>query len=774
MKMNLPVILLKGIILLPNNEIKLEVDNGFSKNILDVSELFHDNKLLVINQTNPLEEAPTLNELPKFGVIAKIKHKLELPNGKVRIVIEGLTRARVYGYLNLNRIDENLESIVLPLDNIELNDNESNILLKKLKKEIDKYIEEIPYISNSIVELIKNEEDLSKLTDIIASSLPLDQNRMRKYLYEVNVEKRVELLLEDIYSEFEVYNVEKELDMKVCQSLEDSQREFILREKIKAIKEDLGEISPKDEEIEEIRNRLKLLNLPDYVKEVVEKEIRRYESLSSMSPEVNNVRNYIDWLLDLPWNISTKDNENFRIIKSRLDDSHYGLKEVKERIIEYLAVKKVTKSLKGPIICLVGPPGVGKTTLASSIANAIDRNFVKVSVGGVHDESEIRGHRRAYLGASPGRIISSMKKAKSNNPVFLIDEVDKLTKDIKGDPASALLEVLDPEQNKAFSDNFIEIDYDLSNVLFILTANNLEDIPEALKDRLEVVELSGYTEYEKLDIAKKHLLPKIFKEHGINTKGINFEDDAILKIINSYTKESGVRELERMLSKIVRKIVTSIVTLKINVSKLNITVDNLESYLGPVKYTGLTEITRSIGVVNGLAYTSYGGDILPIEVEFYEGTGKLVLTGSLGEVMKESANIALSYIKSNYETFGIDYDKLTKNDIHIHVPAGAIKKDGPSAGVALTTSIISSLTNLEVNKSLAMTGEIALHGDILPIGGLKEKSIGAARNNVDTIFIPHSNKSDLEEIPDEIKSKINFILVRNYLEIYEYLKEGNE
>lgn len=774
MKTNLPVIILKGIVLLPNNEIKLEIDNDLSKNIIDISEMFHSNKILVITQSNPLEEVPTIKELPKFGVIAKISQRLELPNGKIRIVLTGISRARVYEYLNLNRVDEALESIVSSLDNEIINENESSILIKKLKKELDKYIEEIPYMSNSIIDTIKEEEDLSKLTDIIASSLPIEFDRMSKYLYEINSSKRVEMLLEDMYSEFEVYNVEKELDMKVCQNLEDTQREYILREKIKTMKEELGDISSKDEEIEKLREKENNIDLPIHVKEVLDKEIKRYEGLSIMSPEINNVRTYIDWLLDLPWNIFTKDSEDLKNIRKKLDSSHYGMEETKVRIIEYLAVKKMTNSLRGPIICLVGPPGVGKTSFASSIANAINRNFVKISLGGVHDESEIRGHRKTYLGANPGRIITAMKKAKSNNPVFLIDEIDKMTADVKGDPASALLEVLDPEQNKYFSDNYIELEYDLSNIMFILTANSIDNIPEALRDRLEIVELSGYTEFEKLDIAKNYLIPKICKDHGVKEKNIIFEDEVILEIIRSYTRESGVRELEREISKIIRKIVTSLVSSKININKLNITVDNLKQYLGVKKFNINNENISQIGVVNGLAYTSYGGDILPIEVNFYKGNGKLILTGSLGEVMKESATIALSYIKSNACTFGINYEDLINNDIHIHVPEGAIKKDGPSAGVTLTTAIISAFTNLEVNKKIAMTGEITLHGNVFSVGGLREKSIGANRNDIDTIFIPDGNLNDLEKVPDEVKDKINFIPVKNYLEIYDYIREGNK
>ena len=525
-----------------------------------------------------------------------------------------------------------------------------------------------------------------------------------------------------------------------------------------------------DYHIDKIRKAIDSLKAPTKIKERLYQELHRYETLSPMSPEINIVRNYIDWLLDLPWLNYTNDNDDFKQVRAKLNESHYGLEKVKTRIIEFLAVKKMTNNLRSPIICLVGPPGVGKTSLAISIAHAINRNFVKMSVGGVNDESEITGHRRTYLGASPGRIIQSMKKAKSSNPVFLIDEIDKMTKDIKGDPASALLEVLDPEQNKYFSDNYIEEEVDLSNVMFIATANYEDNIPEALKDRLEIVRLSSYTEYEKLDIAKNHLIPKICKEHGINKKHINFTDEVILTIIRRYTKEAGVRELERQLANVVRKIVTSLVTNNIKLNVLNITDTNIEKYLGKPKYhLSNSDDPQSVGVINGLAYTAYGGDVLTIEVNYYKGEGNLVLTGSLGDIMKESAQIAYSYIKANYQKFKIDYKLLKESDIHIHVPAGAIPKDGPSAGITLTTALISALTKKTVKKAVAMTGEITLRGNILPIGGLKEKSIGAHRNKIKTIIIPEENLNDLDEIPSEVKNEITYIPVKDYEQVYKYL-----
>lgn len=771
MKKDLPVILLKGIILLPNNELKFEIDGETSRNIIDIAEMFHNNKILVVSQFNPLEEAPKISELPKIGVIAKITHKMELPNGKIRMILKAQTRARIYEYLN-SKIDSGiLEAIISELEPNEIDESENELLIKKLTKEIENYIRKVPYMSNSFVNEMNNCKSLDKMTDIIAPNLPIEFSRLVMYLTEISSVVRMEMILEDIYKEIEMVNIENELDMKVRLELEQNQREYLLKEKIKHMKEELGEAPLKETELDEIKDKISKLELTPSMKQKIEKEIRKYETLPITSPELSMCKSYIDWIIDLPWNNFTKDNDDLKKARNILDESHFGLEEVKLRIIEYLAVKQTTNSLKGPIICLVGPPGVGKTSLASSIAKAVNRNFVKISVGGIHDEAEIRGHRKTYLGANPGRIITGMKKAKSSNPVFLIDEIDKITADIKGDPASALLEVLDPSQNKNFSDNFIEEDYDLSNVMFVATANHVENIPEALKDRLEIVELSGYTELEKIDIAKKYLIPKICEEHGIVKQSIFFEEDAIIEIIRSYTREAGVRELERQISKIVRKIVTSIVTTKIKVGKLNITKDNLNKYLGLPKYHLISNNENVVGVVNGLAYTNYGGDTIQIEVNHYKGTGKLELTGSLGEVMKESASIALSYIKANYDKFNINYDEIINSDIHIHVPEGAVPKDGPSAGLALTTALISSFTNLKVSSKIAMTGEITLRGLALPIGGLKEKSIGAKRKDIETVFIPFGNIGDLEIIPDEIKNKITFIPIKDYIEIYNYLRK---
>ena len=762
-KYNLPVILLNGIILLPNNTLKLEFDSkNTDNNVIDMSLLFHNNNILVVSEYNTNKE---------IGVLAKIKNNLELPNGNTRIEIVGIKRVKVIEFLNLSKTNEPLESIVSEFSVSKIENEE--LIISKIKKELKEYIKLIPYVSNSILDVIEKEKDLSKFIDKITPNIITDRKRVMEYLKTVEPLKRAEMLLRDIYLEKEKFQIERSLDLKVKKELDDNQKEFILKEKLKFIKEELGEYSSKDVEVEDLRQKIEKLDCPKKIKDRLKYELDRYEKNSSLSPETNVIRDYIDWLLNLPWNNFTTDNKDLKKVKEILDNSHYGLKEVKERIIEYLAVRQMNSNSNGPVICLVGPPGVGKTSLAVSIAKAINRNFVKISVGGIRDEAEIIGHRKTYIGASPGRIITSLKKAKTNNPLMLIDEIDKMNKDYHGDPTSTLLNILDKEQNKYFSDNYIEEEFDLSNVLFILTANYIEDIPEALKDRLEIVNISGYTELEKIDIAYKYLLPKILKNNGLKENFININQDTILKIIRNYTKEAGVRELERQLDKIIRKIVTQIVLNNIKVNKINIDSKSILKYLGNEKYKYNKKSKSQVGVVNGLAYTIYGGDILPIEVNYFKGKGNLILTGNLGSVMKESATIALNYVKANYKKYGINYDILINNDIHIHVPEGAIKKDGPSAGVALTLAIISALTNKKISSDIALTGEITLRGHVLAIGGLKEKVIGALRAGINTIIIPKDNLDQLNDLPKEVTKNIKFIMVKEFKEIYEVIKNGN-
>lgn len=764
----LPVIILRGAVLLPKNELRLEFEREINREILEDAEQC-DRYLFLVTADNPLEEQPKIEELPKLGVVAKITHKLELPNDIVRVVLEALYRAEVQEYEE--GPSRYFSGFVQEMKVKTLDPKEEYAMIRKLNQEMESYCKSLPYASNSVLGVIQSCKTLDPMTDIIAPYLQLTNDRLREYLMECSPLQRAYSLLEDIYSEKELFEIDRTIDNRVKQELDQNQKEYMLREKIKLLREELGENSSKEEEIAKLLEATTKLSAPVTIKNRLKAEIKRYESLNQMSPEVNITRTYIDWLLDLPWKTMTLDNDDLEDVRFELDASHNGLDPVKTRIIEYLAVKQMTASLRSPILCLVGPPGVGKTSLAFSIAHAMHRNFVKMSVGGIRDEAEIIGHRKAYVGANPGRIIRAMKKAKSCNPVFLIDEIDKMARDYQGDPASVLLEILDPEQNQFFSDNYLEEEFDLSKVMFITTANYIEDIPEALKDRLEIITLSGYTEYEKVDIVEHHLLPRICKEHGVNVKGIDFKKEAILKVIRCYTKEAGVRELERQIATIIRKIVTMIVESRTLVNRYIIDSKKVTLFLGQEKFRKNMGTTSGVGIVNGLAYTYAGGDILPIEVTYFRGTGNLVLTGSLGDVMKESAMIALDYVKSNYKYFGIEYDKLLKNDIHIHVPEGAIPKDGPSAGITLTTALISAFTGRKIPSDLAMTGEITLRGTILPIGGLKEKSIGAHRNGIRKIILPEGNQKDLDEIPMEVKQEIEYLFVRNYKEVLKIIDQ---
>lgn len=763
-KTSLPVLLIRNMVLFPWSEIRLEFDSDNDKKVISLAESFYENNIVIVNPKDLLEIDPDISELPKIGVLATIKMKIDMPNGKTRIILSGINRVYVHAYTK----DDNLfEAMVSDTEEDELDIKEELAYSRALNKHIEVYVKEVPYMSNSVLGQIAGITSISRLTDIIALFLPTTFERKKEYIEEVSSTSRVKMILDDINRDIEVMKLEEEIEREVTKKMDESQKEYVLREKIKAIKEELGDINDKDTDIDLLKDKIRKLNCPKKIREKLEYEISRYEMCSSLSPEVGIIRNYIDWLINLPWDKFTKDETNLMKVKKYLDSTHFGLDKAKERIIEYLAVKQKTNNLKSPILCFVGPPGVGKTTLAKSIAKSIGRETTKISVGGINDEAEIVGHRRTYLGANPGLIIQGMKKAGTTNPVFIIDEIDKMTKDIKGDPASSLLEVLDPEQNNKFIDLFIEEEFDLSNVMFITTANYIEQIPNELRDRLEIIELYSYTEYEKLDIAKKHLIPKEITEHGLTSKNVRFTDDAILTIIRGYTKEAGVRELDRVIATVIRKIVKDIV---MNNTKSNCIINNgnIKKYLGNKKYLDNNDKELlSAGVVNGLAYTPYGGDLLQVEVTYFSGTGNLVLTGSLGDVMKESATIALSYIKANAKTFKLDDKIFRENDFHIHVPEGAISKEGPSAGVTLTTAILSSLLNKKVSSNVAMTGEVTLTGKVLPIGGLKEKSIAAFRSGIERVFIPKENEPDLEEIPKEIKNKIDFILVDDYIQIFK-------
>ena len=760
-----PVLIMRNMMIFPSSEARIELVDKTDKDIIKIASNFYDNEILIVNLDDKLEKEPSINELSNYGILGKIKMKIEMPNGKSRIVIEGLRRVLITNYLKESDI------IIGNIKNIqedELTIKENNAYVKTLIKKTENYIENVPYISNGILSKITGITDIEILTDIIAIFLPLDYERKLEYIRETSVKKRVSMIIEDINNDLEILELEQDIESKVSSSLEKSQKEFILKEKIKIIKEELGEGFNPDQEIDELKEKAKKLKAPKKIKERLEKEISKYEAGNQLSPEMTMISSYIDWLLNLPWEKTTEDEKDLKNVAKKLDETHYGLSLVKERIIEYLAVKQKKKSLRSPILCLVGPPGVGKTTMAKSIAKALNRKQTKISLGGVRDEAEIVGHRRTYVGSLPGLIIQGIKKAGSKNPVFIIDEIDKMTKDIKGDPASALLEVLDKEQNSSFVDHYIEEEFDLSEVMFIATANYIEQIPNELKDRLEIVDISSYTEYEKLDIAKNYLIPNLLKEHGLTDKEVSLKDESILQIIRNYTKESGVRELDRLIASIFRKIVKEIIFDKKKNTIYKITSKEIEKYLGIAKYSyNENENNKRVGVVNGLAYTVFGGDILPIEANMYKSKDNLILTGSLGDVLKESARIALSYIKSNAKEFKINLDKLDEMVIHINVPEAATPKDGPSAGTALTTTLISLIKNKEVDSDICMTGEITLRGHVLPIGGLKEKLIGAYRSRMKKVFIPKDNIKDLEEVPNEIKKNLEIIPVSLYSEIYK-------
>lgn len=763
MNEKLVVLIVNDIVIFPNSEVRIEFDNDYDKKVVEIVDKIEDNLMLIVN---PIEESNLdITTCPKYGVLGRIKLKMNVPNGKTRIVIEGLGRVEISSYEEEGKFFKaNYKIIEYDEDN-----EDYTSYYKLLVKSLEKYISKVPYMGNAILSQLSAIDNLSDLCDLIVNYLPLSYKEKKKFITTIEPIERAKYLIEDMNRDMKFAELEQKIESEVEKELSDSQKEYYLREKIRLMQEELGDVNSKDSEVEKYYKKLAKLKCSKKIKDKIKREIDRYNNLNSNSPELGMIREYIEWMISLPWNIYTKDTQNLSKVKETLDQSHFALEDVKERILEYLAVKENTNNLRSPILCLVGPPGVGKTSLALSIAKSLNRKTAKISVGGINDEAEIVGHRRTYIGAIPGRIIQGIRKAGTSNPVFIIDEIDKMTKDIKGDPASALLEVLDPEQNDKFFDHYIEEDYDLSQVMFIATANYIEQIPYELRDRLEIIDISSYTEYEKLDIAKNHLIPKEIEEHGLTTLQVQISDDAIMHLIRNYTKEAGVRELQRMIASLLRKIVKNLL---LNESELFYHIDKneIEKYLGKTKYSFTEKLDESqVGVVNGMAYTIFGGDILPIEANLFKGKGNLVLTGSLGDVMQESCHIALDYIKSNMNLFKIDAKLFEENDFHIHVPEGAVNKDGPSAGVTITTTLISLFTNKKVNSDIAMTGEITLRGRVLPIGGLKEKIIGAHRANIKKVFIPKENERDLDEIPENIKSDIKFIVVKNYLDIYKEL-----
>ncbi len=759
-KMNIPAVATRGVLVFPEQEIMIEVGRPKSIQAIEEAEKFFNSHVLLVSQKDVLVDDPREDELFDVGTLCYVKD-VKKKQGFLRVTFRGVQRAKI-NYIN---DDENmLFSSIELLEDEHGEQDEQDALIRSIMKEFEAVSLSNINLPAEVIQQLTRGISPAQLSDQFAQYFPTKLERKQELLETINVNKRLFMILEDISHEQRISSIENVINERVRERVDENQKEFYLREKMRAIREELGDAVDVTEDSDKFRQMLEENPYPEHVKEKAYEEIRRYEMLPQVSGESAVVRNYLEWLLTVPWWQETEDNEDLKEVRRRLDEDHYGLDKVKDRILEYLAVKTMTKSLDAPILCLVGPPGVGKTSLGKSIAKALDREFVKASVGGVRDEAEIRGHRRTYLGSMPGRIIQGMKNAGVVNPVFLIDEIDKMGADFKGDPSSAMLEVLDPEQNAMFSDHYLEEPYDLSNVMFVATANYLGDIPEALRDRLEIIHLSSYTEEEKVNIAKEHLIPKQLKQNGLEKDQFRISEVQIRFLIRHYTREAGVRQLERVIASLCRKTVVAI--LKDGKDSVSITQGLIQEWLGKKIYEyGQKEKENQVGLVTGLAYTQYGGDVLPIEVTHFEGKGRLIVTGQLGDVMKESAEIALGYVKTKSKELGIENEFFEKNDIQIHVPEGAVPKDGPSAGVTFTTAIISALTDRKVNADLAMTGEVTLRGNVLAIGGLKEKSLAAHRVGISKVLMPKQNEKDLDDIPEAVKEEIDFIAVETIDEV---------
>lgn len=758
----LPLLPLRGLLVFPYMVIHLDV--GRTKSVQAIEEaMIHDRIIFLATQKEAQTDEPGEDDVFQIGTVAEVKQLLKLPGGTIRVLVEGLARAKVnrfvtyepYFQVEIEQYSEDFKK-----------NNEIEALMRSLVYQFEQYVKLSKRIPPETVVSVVNLEEPGRLADIIASHLSLRVEDKQGVLEAVDIARRLEKLCAIVAKELEIVELERKINIRVRKQMEKTQKEYYLREQMKAIQKELGEKDERMAEGEELREKIAKAKFPKEVEEKALKEVERLEKMPPMAAEAAVVRNYLDWLLSLPWNKGTRDRLDLKAADGILDEDHYGLKTVKERILEYLAIRKLAKKMKGPIICFVGPPGVGKTSLGRSIARALERKFIRMSLGGVRDEAEIRGHRRTYVGAMPGRIIQGIRQAGSRNPVFLLDEVDKMSMDFRGDPSAALLEVLDPEQNNTFSDHYIEAPFDLSNVMFITTANVQQDIPRPLLDRMEIIYLSGYTEEEKVQIAVRHLLPKQIKEHGLSKEMLRVSENTIRKITREYTRESGVRNLERQIATICRKTARQVVTDKIK--KLRVTSQNLNRFLGSPRFRyGVAELDDQVGVATGLAWTEVGGDTLAIEVSVYKGTGRLTLTGKLGDVMKESAQAGYSYVRSRAAELNIDEDLYDKQDIHIHIPEGAIPKDGPSAGITMASALASAITGRKVRHDVAMTGEITLRGRVLPIGGVKEKILAAHRAGIKTVILPNDNKKDLDEIPKKVKDKMKFILVDHMDQVLE-------
>lgn len=766
-KSNLPVILLKNLVLLPYQEVRVELKNSVSKKVTEISKLYHDSEVLVVCPLDSLEENVDASDLPKIGVVGKIKSVIELPNGAMRVIISGLYRVKVISYVNYSNEEEVLDSIIT---NLESSESEIDTIAysRKLISELEIYLNKNPFISNSIMSQIKQGVSLDKLTDLVGGFLTLSFEKRLSLMLDSSAISRSKTLIKELAIESAIVDLEGRIETQIKKNLDDSEKEYILKEKLKAIKDELGESISKEEEVINLRDKVNNGNFPSRIKTKLLSEIDRFDASSEMSPDAGIIRNYIEYLLEVPWYKGTRDEKDLVKIEKKLNSTHYAMMDAKNRIIEYIAVKSITDEINSPIICLIGPPGVGKTTFAESISIALNRKFVKISLGGMSDSAELVGHRRAYIGSNPGKIVTSLIKCGSNNPVFLLDEVDKLKKDYKGDPASTLLDILDVSQNKRFVDNYIDEEIDLSNILFILTANDINSIPMALLDRLEIINLSGYSTNEKVFICENYLIPNMLKKHGLKNSIIKFEREAIIKIINNYTDEAGVRELERCLNKIIRKVITEHIKSSKKIVSVRIKESNLSHYLEKeLCNSSLIREIKHTGVVHAVAYSNTGGVCLDIECSSYKGSGNFTYTGSLGEITKESISVAISYIKSNSKYFGISDDYFLNNDLHIHFTISGVSKDGPSAGSAIITAILSLIKNKKIPNNISMSGEITLKGDILKVGGIKEKSIAAKKNNITKLYIPKENYIDTEYLESDLKNSITFVPVSNYEEIYK-------
>ncbi|MFK2824547.1 endopeptidase La [Bacillus sp. B190/17] len=764
-----PLLPLRGLLVYPTMVLHLDVGRERSIEALEQA-MMDDHLIFLATQKDSNIDDPLQEDLFEIGTLTKVKQMLKLPNGTIRVLVEGLQRAA------MKQLDDKetfyLATVETYEDEME-KDTETEALMRTLLQYFEQYIKLSKKISAETYAAVIDIDEPGRLADIVASHLPIKLKDKQDILEIINVKERLNRIIDLLNNEKQVLNLEKKIGQRVKTSMERTQKEYFLREQMKAIQQELGDKEGKTGEVEELSKRIEEAGMPEHVEKTAVKELNRFEKIPSSAAESAVIRNYLEWLITLPWTKATKDDLDVTKAEMVLNRDHYGLEKVKERVLEYLAVQQLTKSLKGPILCLAGPPGVGKTSLARSIAESLGRNFVRISLGGVRDESEIRGHRRTYVGAMPGRIIQGMKKAGTINPVFLLDEIDKMSSDFRGDPSSAMLEVLDPEQNFNFSDHYIEETYDLSKVMFIATANDLSTIPGPLRDRMEIITIAGYTELEKIHIAKSHLLVKQIKEHGLTKSQLQLRDDAIQDIVRYYTREAGVRGLERQLATVCRKTAKMIVSQE--KKRIVVTSKNLEELLGKRKFRyGQAETVDQVGVANGLAYTAVGGDTLQIEVSLSPGKGKLLLTGKLGDVMKESAQAAFSYVRSKTEELEIESDFHEKYDIHIHVPEGAVPKDGPSAGITMATALISALTARPIRREVGMTGEITLRGRVLPIGGVKEKSLGAHRAGLRTIILPQDNEKDIEDIPESVRNDLTFILASHMDDVLKIALTGEK